>query len=111
MHDPCGVNVLETSQNLIDKILEMFHCQRLTRVNHTMQICSHQILSTRIFVIAFCIAITCSYLHDVDVVKFLSCDGRRYDIKNLKDLIHIEFSKQFSGIPANLYIFVSKFLH
>ncbi len=63
-----GVYVLQTTQNLVHKILNMVDSKRLLAIYNTVQICFHQIL------------------HNVYVFKLFGGGRRRYNINNANDL-------------------------
>jgi len=63
-----GVYVLQTTQNLVHKILNMVNSKRLLAIYNTVQIGFHQIL------------------HNVYVFKLFGGRRRRYNINNANDL-------------------------
>jgi len=63
-----GVYVLQTTQNLVHKILNMVNSKRLLAIYNTVQICFHQIL------------------YNVYVFKLFGGRRRRYNINNANDL-------------------------
>lgn len=44
MQNISRVNIFQTAEDLVNKILNMVDCKRLFAVNNTMQVCLHEIL-------------------------------------------------------------------